>query len=64
MNKLNLFEHDRKLPKLREVEDIQLGTAIRNQCKLGMAGLKRSNRYLFDNSMLKLWSNNRAYIQS
>ena len=29
-----------------------------------MTGLKRSNKYSFNNSMLKLWSQNGDYIQS
>ena len=62
--KRNSFEHDRKLHGLQEGEDILLKTAIRNQNKLGTAELNRSDKYLFNNSMLKLWSNNGAYIRS
>ena len=58
------FEHDRKLYGLQEVENIQLKTAIRNQYKLSTSGLKISDKSRFKNLMLKLWSNNGAYIRS
>ena len=52
--KRNSFEHNRNLHRLIEVEDIHLKTAIINQYEKGIIGLKRSDRYLFNNSMLKL----------
>lgn len=39
-------------------------TAIKNQYNKGTTGLKRSDRYIFNNSMSKLWSKNGAYIGS
>ena len=52
--KRNSFEHDRKIHGLKEVEDIQLKTAIRGKYKLGTARLKKSDKYLFKSVLLLL----------
>ena len=60
----NTFEHDRKLHGLIKVEDIHLKRAIKEQYRLGKTDLKQSDRYLFNGSMLDLWSKNGTYIRS
>ena len=62
--KQNLFEHDRKLHEVWEAEDIRLKTSIGNSYKLGKTALEKCDKYVFNNKMLKLWSNNGAYIRS
>ncbi len=62
-NKRNTFEHDRKLHGLIEVEDIRLKKAIKEQFSLGKTNLKQSDEYLFQGSMLDLWSKNGTYIR-
>ena len=64
LNKRNTFEHDRKLHGLIKVEDICLKRAIKEQYRLGKTDLKQSDRYLFNGSMLDLWSKNGTYIRS
>ena len=54
-NKRNTFEHDRKLHGLIEVEDIRLKRVIKVQYEKGIAGLKASDRYLFNGLILNLW---------
>ena len=63
-NKRNTFEHDRKLHGLIEVEDIRLKKAIKEQFSLGKTNLKQLDEYLFQGSMLELWSKNGTYIRS
>ena len=62
--KRNTFEHDRKLHGLIEVEDVRLKTAVKAQYLKGITGIRISDRYLFNNSMIKLWSKNGTYIRS
>ena len=63
-NKRNTFEHDRKLHGIIEVEDIRLKREIKAQYRLGITSLKQSDRYLFNEPMLDLWSKNGTYIRS
>ena len=62
--KRNTFEHDRKLHGLIEMEDIRLKTAVKAQYLKGITGLRISDRYLFNNLMINLWSKNGTYIRS
>ena len=52
------FGHNRKIYGLRKMKDIRLKAAKKKHFRLGIKGLKRLNKYLFYNSMIKLWLQN------
>ena len=63
-NKRNSMEHNRVAHGLTEVENIRLSLEVDKQLRLGLAGVKRRDKYLFKYTKEKIWAQSGEWIRS
>ena len=63
-NKRNFMEHNRVVHGLSEVENIRLSREVNKQLRLGYAGIKQRDKYLFKYTKEKIWVQSGEWIRS
>ena len=63
-NKRNSMKHNRVANGLTEVENIRLCLEVNKQLRLGFAGVKQRDKYLFKYTKEKRWAQSKEWIRS